>query len=251
MTGWWWWWLGCLILCVALVGGDYVTPEGTWPTEVVVVIHSCDDYRRYWPGMLAQWQEHASQLHPPPRVLFATETRVPDGLPVRGVESLLTGPGTWAQRLRRVLQSCAEPYVLYLQEDAWLTAPLCSRYVHAWLRCLREHRLLSLKLYANCQHRQGLPQDVNDPQWYLVSHQPSLWHREFLLGTLYDEQEAMAHELETNAMVHRSAAAAARCRCAQEYTSVVWPYVEVSRQGRVLPAARRWWQKHENKVSAT
>lgn len=230
-------WLGLALVGVAVAvvrQAEHDYEAVGWPTNVAVVIHSCDGYVRYWDGMLYHWHQHTRHLNPYPRVVLATETLLPDHLP-SGVVVVQTGPGTWAQRLRKVLAELPEPYVLYLQEDAWLTGPLRTSYLRHMAHLMRLHQLRSLKLFASCHHQPETCHDVNDPLWYTVTHQPSLWHKEFLLATLYDEQEAMAHELETNALVHRYPELEQSCQCAQTYTSYQFPFAEVSRQGRLLP----------------
>lgn len=215
---------------------DY-EPAG-WPSDVAVVIHSFDGYVRYWDGMLYHWHKHTQHLGPYPTVIFATETLLPDHIPP-GVTVLRTGPGTWAQRLRHVLSQLSHPYVLYLQEDAWLTAPLRTAYMRRMAHLMKTQNLRSLKLQAHCQHQPEHRNDFQDPLWYTVTHQPSLWQTEFLRATLYDEQEAMAHELETNALLHRYPELEQTCQCAQTYTSYQFPFVEVSRQGQLLPVGVR------------
>lgn len=223
-----------LVLLTVEVGGTGENLSQPWPHEVAVVIHSFDGYVRYWRGMLHYWHQHTRHLEPYPSVWLATETLQPEDKP-EGVKVVNTGVGTWAWRLRQALQHVKEPYVLYLQEDAWLTGPLYGYQMQRWLTIMRRQRLNVLKLNVPCRHDPAAVDDFNNPLWYTVTHQPSLWRKDFLLSTLYDEQEALAHELETNAMLHRHPEWEQTCQCCEDSTSLRLSYVEVSRQGQLLP----------------
>lgn len=229
----------CLTAAVWIAGW---TPEAhaVWPDQdVAVVLHTCDDYARYWPGLVFRW--HAFAGGP---AYLATEQARPPRVPAT-VQVCHTGPGPWAQRLQRVLEHLSTPYVLYLQEDAWLTAPLTANYLHAAVHLMQKHQLLALKLYEGCAHApSGSTTDVQSPRWYIVAHQPTLWRRDFLRSTLYADQDALRHEVETNLMLHRHPEWAQRCGCFSEFDDPrlsPFPYAEVSRRGEWLPVGRRLW----------
>lgn len=255
MTGrWWWgwWWvLGVVALVTGvLCGEDDDTRDACarWPEQVTVLIHSCDRYAHYWDGMLNCWRAHTRHLTPPPRVLLATERQLPAPSDREGVSVVQTGPGTWARRLRQSLSSVDTEYVLYVQEDAWLTAPLRASYLATGVHLMTRHRLNVLKLYRGCEHDlYHASPDVHNARWYVVAHQPSLWRTTFLRDTLYDEQEAMAHELETNQMLHQHPQLANTCRCFSDWTSRQFPYEEVSRQGHLLPVGLKLWDTTRKK----
>jgi hypothetical protein len=221
------------ILCtITLVGhflfnsvsvDDFIVPN------LVAVIHSCDSYARYWKGSLY----YTDKYFPTSCVstYFLTETIEPEHVPVN-IHVLKTGHGTWAKRLKYTLQLIPTLYVFYMQEDAWLTDRVSTKYLYELTDLMERDQLHVIKLFKNCAHSY-VSNNVNDPLWYIISHQPSIWRREFLMQTLYDEQEAMQHELDTNSMLHQHAKVAESiCKC---FTSTAFPYHEVSRQGQWLP----------------
>lgn len=202
------------------------------------LIHTFDGYRRYWPGWFHFFHLH----HPEPvwPVYFATEEKnienlIPEESSSR-YKNVKTGKGEWGYRLRRALEQIPEEYVLYLQEDMWLTGTLRSEYLERSLQRMKKHNLNHLKLQANCHHNAGLQsRDLNDSRWYVVSHQPGLWRKSFLLSTLKDVWSPFQHETQTNADLHLAPGDAQWCRCNLDFVNEVFPYEDVSRRGQLRP----------------
>jgi hypothetical protein len=147
--------------------------------------------------------------------------------------------------LRRALESLPGDYVLYLQEDMWLTGLLRSEYLTQALAYAVAHDVLHLKLQSYCSHRVGLATDYNNPAWYVASHQPALWQKSFLLSTLKDTHSPFQHETTLNMKLHTEAGqdAAALCTCYPEVSFQAFPYEDVSRQGTLRKVGRSMLQR--------
>lgn len=199
-----------------------------------VLVHSFDGYRRYWEGWLYFWHKY-SESSLPWTVYFATESRSPHATQLREVQHLPTGVGKWGYRLRRALESIPGEYVLYMQEDMWLTDALRSEYLLQALAHASKHDLLHLKLQPFCHHEVGLPTDYNRSEWYVASHQPALWQKSFLLSTLHDNYSPFQHETLLNRALHTPSEriAASLCACYPEVSFQTFPYEDVSRQGQL------------------
>jgi hypothetical protein len=172
-------------------------------------------------------------------VYFANEN-LP--LPEKGqsFRHLTCGTGSWGQRLRRALEQIPEEYVLYTQEDMWLTGELRAEYLQQALRLLKKFRWHVIKLQTNCHHEFGLgTRAYNDARWYITSHQPALWRKSFLMSTLDDSQSPFRHETETNAWLQGQADVAGKCHCGLEFRLPAFPYVDVSRQGQLREVGRQ------------
>lgn len=206
--------------------------EGT--SDIGILVHSFDGYRRYWPGFLYFYRKHYAEKTSSHRrwpLYFATEQKTPskDIVPFRHIQ---TGEGSWGYRLRKALEVIPQSYVLYMQEDMWLNGTLShSRLEEAWGRMISQNAI-HWKLQTNCEHLVLCPTDYNDPKWYVASHQPAIWDKEFLLSTLRDNYSPFAHETRVNHALHTTPAQAALCVCDVGFN---FPYVDVSRRGKLRP----------------
>jgi len=198
-----------------------------------ILVHSFDGYRRYWPGWYHFFQKHHSDPVWP--IYFATEEKsVAPWIPDHPQHHhLLTGKGSWGYRLMEALKKMPEEYVLYMQEDMWLTGTLRPDYLQEALTRMKSLNLNQMKLQSNCQHVVGMPTDYNNSLWYVVSHQPGLWKKSFLMSSLDPTSSPFQHETQLNDNLHRRPDLASLCRCNQDFVSATFPYEDVSRQGRL------------------
>ena len=206
--------------------------------KAAILIHTFDAYRRYWEGWLHFFQKY----HPEPQwhIYFAVEdldvSQVVKNFPTSSpyYHQIHCGKGEWGQRLLTALKQIPEKYVLYLQEDFWLTSPLKIEFLNDALDIVKTQNLLSLKLQQSCEHDIGLPTDYNNPRWYIGTHQPSLWNKEFLQSTIKPSMTCFIHETTLNKNLHQNHAAAKRFhQIAQYRQDIYFPYLDVSRQGKL------------------
>lgn len=198
--------------------------------SVAVVVHSFDGYRRYWEGFLHFYrQNYVSHVSSDKRwpLYFLTEEKIPplDTVPLTHI---VTGSGPWGARLINGLEQIDADYILYMQEDMWLTGHLPHKDLVRAFDRMQKAGAGHWKLQTDCQHRVSGLTDYNDPAWYIVSHQPALWDRLFFLSTLKPEYSPFAHETKTNHGMHTSPARAALCHCDPSFQ---FPYIDVSRRG--------------------
>lgn len=204
------------------------------------VIHTFDGYRRYWQGMLYFFVRHHSKPEWP--VYFVNEVRDASHLwhgPPEKFHQIHTGKGPWGQRLLKALQQIPEKHVLYLQEDMWLIGKLEQNYLDQALDLAVKQQAHQVKLQAGCQHRQWKTKGEGHPSWYVVSHQPGLWSREFLISTLNDQMSPYDHEIHTNLKLQHDQTLT-RSLCGGEHGLSAFPYQGVSvtgvlsRNGRIM-----------------
>lgn len=223
------WCMGCL-----RAEDQTVAPS---PVDVAFLVHTCDGYRRYWQG----FSYYFFHFHPEPQwpVYFANET-----LPPPDADRMIhipTGPGEWSDRLMRALSQIETEYVLYLQEDIWLTAPLTQTFLDRAIRQMEERELSYLKLQDDCRFVIDMPENWQNRRFYVISHHPGLWKKDFLLSTLQPGMSPFRHESGVNRALHGPRRADAfRCGCIQDLqpTAASFPYLDVSRQGQLRPEGR-------------
>lgn len=163
-------------------------------TQCCVLLHSFDGYKRFWRSAL-----HFSRLALPDQLpLICASERI---LWADDATSLLTGPGSFISRLARALHRLRRTYayVLYLQEDMWLSRPVSEDDLEACLALMHRHGLQLLKLSEDSMppdvpaqlaiqpaldHVGSQPITWYGPHDFVMSHHGSLFQIDFLLKTL-------------------------------------------------------------------
>lgn len=122
-------------------------------------------------------------------------------MPVRYDYCILTGRGSFVWRLIIALHRLRKSfrYVLYLQEDMWLTNPISEAEYASWIELMAAYRLDCLKLssdsvppdcHALLAAQPPLGQgNLDDFTWYgphnfLMSHHGSIFRIDYLLKSL-------------------------------------------------------------------
>ncbi|MEO7444343.1 MAG: hypothetical protein ABIT96_07390, partial [Ferruginibacter sp.] len=92
---------------------------------VALLVHACDRYELLYKGFEyffnKYWKDPGGINY-----YFATEDIFTE---VKGFKNIRSGKGQWSDRLRCLLESLPEDYVLYFQEDMWLSAPVNPAFV--------------------------------------------------------------------------------------------------------------------------
>ncbi len=164
-----------------------------------VLIHTFNSYRHLWPGMVRGLEENLFSMAP---IYWGTDIRpeYPKGElnAVAGMpcDIIFSGEAEWSDRLRRLLVQIPADYVLYMQEDHW---PSCSPPdLSEMMEIVTQNNLLRLQLSPATHFYKLIPgQGIQyfDPySKYLVSHQPSIWKKSFLLDCLRPNETPWVNE---------------------------------------------------------
>jgi hypothetical protein len=173
----------------------------TQPQPAALLVHTCDRYRFLYPGFsyfFNQNWDFATNC----RYYFATEEANIDLLHFRNIHS---GKGEWSDRLRYLLQEViTEKYVLYFQEDMWLQKPVSSSFLNELIILAQQFDWKQVKLgSADIYKTRPTPYYIdgfnitvlkNAASDYLMSHQVTLWDREFLIQQLHKGEHPWRNE---------------------------------------------------------
>lgn len=158
--------------------------------EIALVVHACDRYRLLFDGFSHFFHQHWPATN---RIqcYFLTEEM---DYPSPGFTNLKTGRAEWSDRLRMGLEQLAEPFVIYLQEDMWFNRPVPGPLLAELLDFTLAEKPQLLKLHSSeVYHTQPtekvfgglrLARVDNQKSKFLMSHQASIWQREFLISQL-------------------------------------------------------------------
>jgi hypothetical protein len=173
----------------------------TQPQPAALLVHTCDRYRFLYPGFSyffnLNWDFDANC-----RYYFVTE-EVKVDLP--HFKNIHSGRGEWSDRLRYLLEEViTEKYVLYFQEDMWLKKPVSSSFINELITLAQQFNWKQVKLgsadiyktHPTPYYIEGFNVTVlnNTESDYLMSHQVTLWDKEFLIQQLYKGEHPWRNE---------------------------------------------------------
>ncbi|MBS1647614.1 MAG: hypothetical protein JST67_09770 [Bacteroidetes bacterium] len=174
--------------------------KGPQNTSAALLVHACDRYEFLYEGFSLFFEKYWD-FSTPINYYFATEEKkaqVPHFTPIQ------SGRGEWSDRLRCLLENIPEEYILYFQEDMWLTQPVDAAFFSELISYAVSHRLDCIKLHSSEVYKTQ-PTDVyiqgfmlakidNKASDFLMSHQVSLWKKDFLLQQLYPNEHPWRNE---------------------------------------------------------
>lgn len=158
--------------------------------KVALIVHSCDRYELLFKGFeyffRANWD-----FNIPLRYYFATEEIEAD---LTGFTNIRSGKGEWSDRLRLLLGQIEEEYVLYFQEDMWLNKPVDPEFINALICKATSNGWMQVKLNSSEVFKtQSTGLSINgfevskinnQTSGFLMSHQVTLWNKQFLMNQL-------------------------------------------------------------------
>lgn len=169
--------------------------------NTALLVHACDRYELLYKGFSyffsKNWDFNAGC-----NCYFATEEKE---VSIEGFENIRSGKGEWADRLRFLLQEkIKEKYVIYFQEDMWLTGKTDAGFFNRLFQLAEENNWQQVKLHSADIYKTH-PTDIyingfnvarvdNEQSDFLMSHQVTLWNREFLVKQLHKGEHPWRNE---------------------------------------------------------
>ena len=169
--------------------------------EVALLVHSCDRYEFLYQGFQFFFNKHWD-FTMPCNYYFATEEKQ---FKTDLFENIQSGKGEWSDRLRYLLtEKISENYVLYFQEDMWLDAKVNADFFKKLFELARKNDWKQVKLHSSNVYVTK-PTELfiddfnvavldNQASGYLMSHQITLWNKQFLISQLAKNEHPWRNE---------------------------------------------------------
>lgn len=169
--------------------------------NVALLVHSCDRYEFLFKGFAFFFSKYWD-FDINCNYYFATEEKV---VRVKGFENICSGKGEWADRLARILkEKISEKYILYFQEDMWLNKNINASFFNQLFKLTEKNNWKQVKLHSS-EIYQTNPTDFfidgfniarldNKNSDFLMSHQVTLWNKDFLLKQLHKQEHPWRNE---------------------------------------------------------
>ncbi len=168
--------------------------------RVAVLVHSCDRYEFLYKGFEYFFSRHWD-FQIPCKYYFATEEK---NININGFENILSGKGEWSDRLAVLLKEIPEEYILYLQEDMWLDKDVGNIFFKELFDLTIANKWKQVKLNSS-QVYKTVPTSIfiegfniaaidNKKSEFLMSHQITLWDKQYLLKQLLKGEHPWRNE---------------------------------------------------------
>ncbi len=169
--------------------------------NVALLVHSCDRYELLYKGFEFFFSKHWD-FDINCNYYFATEDKK---VTVNGFQNIRSGKGEWSDRLIYLLKNCVEePYILYFQEDMWLNKTINPLFFNELFNTTISNKWQQVKLHSSGVYSTN-PTNIfiegfnvakidNNKSDFLMSHQVTLWNKEFLLKQLYTKEHPWRNE---------------------------------------------------------
>lgn len=160
-----------------------------------ILVHTFEGYSFAWPGFFAAWKESRMDFMNDVQKFWGTDVPgadVPDNW-----QRLYSGAGQWADRLDALLRLVPDEHILYMQEDHW---PKIGLHLPFYYKIFKEKHLLRLQLSPVTRYYSlygnDLPLYFNEKpkSKYIISHNPSIWDKNFLLSCLESGENPWENE---------------------------------------------------------
>ncbi len=169
--------------------------------DVALLVHSCDRYELLYRG----FEYFFSKYWNPDincRLYFATENKQ---VAIDNFENIQSGNGEWTDRLAMLLKNkITEPYILYVQEDMWFDKKINPDFFNTLFELAVQNDWQQVKLHSSDVYKTtatdifiegfNVGKVDNEKSDYLMSHQITLWNKNFLLKQLHKNEHPWRNE---------------------------------------------------------
>lgn len=165
-------------------------------SQLCVLVHTFEGYHHLWNGHFKAHRENWHLKYP--EVYLGTDVESPcHHFFPHPFKPIYSGIGEWSDRLKKLLLQLPYDYVLYMQEDHYPTEmpPIGDAWEIMDRLGLYRLQLSPVNQFYNL-YGSKFPLFFHHTSKYLVSHQPSIWKKSFLLECLESGESPWINEYE-------------------------------------------------------
>ena len=172
----------------------------TKKNDVALLVHRCDRYELLFKGFHFFFNKYWN-FNVPCSYYFATEEKQ---ISLDNFVNIQSGKGEWSDRLRILLEKIPEKYVIYFQEDMWLDKPIEAKFFQQLFDLTISNNWKQVKLHSAGVYK-TIPSELfiegfnvaeldNSASDFLMSHQITLWDKQFLISQLKSKEHPWRNE---------------------------------------------------------
>jgi hypothetical protein len=188
--------------------------------DVSLLIHTCDNYLRFWPGMLfsldfnwdfksvpVYWASEEISIHD-----YNFTCRELPYKPNNEIKQILTGKtdkNGFSTRMINALNQIDTKWVIYMQEDMWLLSKIPNETISKLLLFCETKNIDSIKIHTRLTYYYNYIlentdytidnvriQKYSDGENFLHSHNATIWNKEYLIKHLLKGEDPWVNEVE-------------------------------------------------------
>jgi hypothetical protein len=188
--------------------------------DISLLIHTCDNYSKFWNGMLfsldfnwdfksipVYWASEEISIHD----YNFTCSELPYK-PNNQIKQILTGKtdkNGFSTRMINALNQINTKWVIYMQEDMWLLSKIPTQTISKLLLFADIKKIDSIKIHTKLryydQYRLENTDHIIDEiklqkylngENFLLSHNATIWNREYLINHLLEGEDPWVNEIE-------------------------------------------------------
>ena len=188
--------------------------------DLSLLVHTCDDYLRFWPGMLFSldfnWDFNSVPVYWASEEISIHNTEFTcRGIPYtpnKKINQILTGKtdkNGFSTRMINALKQLDTKWVIYIQEDMWLLSKIPNETISKLLLFCETKNADSVKIHTKLGYYYNYIlentdyvidniriQKYSDGDNFLHSHNATIWNREYLINHLLDGEDPWVNEVE-------------------------------------------------------
>lgn len=168
--------------------------------QTAILVFACDRYELLYKGFDVFFKKNWDHSKPI-KIYFATENK---DIELDGYSNIKSGDGEWTNRLKRILNQIEEEYIIFIQEDMWLNKKVHSGIIDEILTYTIKNDLKLVKLHSSPVYNTNeleinfsgflLSKLIKEKSDFLMSHQISVWNKNFLHSQLKDDEHPWRNE---------------------------------------------------------
>ncbi|SFW39784.1 hypothetical protein [Cellulophaga fucicola] len=168
--------------------------------KTAILIFACDGYELLFEGFNYFFNKHWGD-NSTLKKYFSTEEK---DISIDGYINLKSGSGQWTNRLKKVLNQIEEEYVIFIQEDMWFSKKVPTDILHQIISYVEGNDLKLVKLHSSEAYKTEatsidfsgytLSEAIKKESNFLMSHQISIWNKDFLYEQLKDNEHPWRNE---------------------------------------------------------
>jgi hypothetical protein len=168
--------------------------------QVALIVHTCDRYELLYKGFEYFFRKYWN-MDIPFTYYFATEEI---SVNIDGFKNIKSGKGEWTDRLRNLLDQIEEEYVIYFQEDMWLSKAVDKDFMVELSALAIQQKWMQVKLNSADVFKTtpgphyiqnfNVAKLINEESKFLMSHQVTLWNKSFLKAQLKPNEHPWRNE---------------------------------------------------------
>ncbi len=172
--------------------------------NVALLVFACDRYELLFKGFEYFFNKNWDSTLLVKKY-FATESK---SIELDGFTHIKSGTGEWTNRLKHILDQIEEEYIIFFQEDMWMSKKVKKGLLEKVIEYIQKNDLKLVKLHSSDVYQTeetGVDFDgllltkVNKKKSdYLMSHQVSVWHKNFFYAQLQNNEHPWRNERKGN-----------------------------------------------------